>query len=221
MKARIITVARVRPVLAVALLWGSFAMLGSPAARAQGKQSYNVSGTFVEGCSCSAPCPCELTGVMHGCDGVGGMTIASGSYMGTNLAGAKIAYASAPGEWVRLYVDAANPAQQAAANAFAKAAYAPFGPIESVKPAKIGLSGAGGRYTLSVDGGNTMQLSTEPVLGGDNRTPITISNIHDPLHPTVMQGKTVSGTYHDGERSFTLKDSNSYFTPHMRSKGKI
>jgi len=141
--------------------------------------------------------------------------------MGTNLAGAKMAYATVPGDWVLVYVDAANPAQQEATSAFAKAVFGPFGKIEAVKPAKIDLSGTEGHYTLSVDNGNIMQLATEPVLGGDNRTPIAIHNIKDPLHPTVMQGKTITGTYHDGDHSFTLKDSNSYFNDHVKSKGKI
>jgi hypothetical protein len=138
-----------------------------------------------------------------------------------DLRGTKIVYATTPGEWVRLYVDVPNPSQREAAEAFGRAVYSPFGKIEAVKPAHIDLSGDAGKYTVSVDGGNIMQLTTEPVLGGDNRTPITYSNIHDPLHPTVMQGKTVSGAYHDGDHSFTLKDSNSYFNSHMRSKGKI
>ena len=43
----------------------------------------------------------------------------------------------------------------------------------------------------------------------------------DPLHPTVMQGKTITGSFHDGDHSFTLKDSNSYFNDRVRSKGKI
>ena len=141
--------------------------------------------------------------------------------MGTNLAGAKLAYAAVPGEWVRVYVDAANPAQREAATALGRAIFGPFGKIEEVKPAKIELSGMEGRYTLSVDSGNIMQLTTEPVLGGDNRTPISIHNIHDPLHPTVMQGKTITGSFHDGDHSFTLKDSNSYFNDRVRSKGKI
>ena len=62
------------------------------------------------------------------------------------------------------------------------------------------------------------EIDTLPQL---NRTPITISNIHDAVHPTVMQGQTVSGTYHDGTRSFTLKGTNSYFTDRMKSKGKL
>jgi hypothetical protein len=69
-----------RPALSLVLLVGMTVVSGSPAARAQEKQSYNVSGTFVEGCSCSAPCPCELTGIAHGCDGVGALMLNSGSY---------------------------------------------------------------------------------------------------------------------------------------------
>lgn len=220
MRARMFAVTGARSVLSLALTAGMIVAVSS-AARAQEKQAYSVSGTFVEGCSCSAPCPCQLTGINHGCDGVGAMMLKSGSYKGVDLTGTKIVYASAPGEWVRLYVDVPNPSQREAAEAFARAVYTPFGKIEAVKPAKIDLSGDGGKYTVSVDGGNIVQLTTEPVLGGDNRTPITFSNIHDVLHPTVMQGKTISGSYHDGDRSFTLKDSNSYFTNRMRSKGKI
>jgi hypothetical protein len=190
-------------------------------AQAQEKQAYNVSGTFVEGCSCSAPCACQLTGLMHGCQGVGAMMLSSGSYKGVDLKGAKIVYAAAPGDWVRLYVDVPNPSQREAAEAFGRAVYTAFGKVEAVKPAKIDFSGDAGKYTIAVDGGNIMQLTTEPVLGGDNRTPLTYSNIHDPLHPTVMQGKTISGAYQDGDRSFSLKDSNAYFNSRMKSKGKI
>src|SRR5207248_2610689 len=139
---------------------------------------------------------------------------------GVDLTGTKIAYATGPGDWVRLFVDTPNPSQHDAAVAFAKAVYSAFGPIEAVKDAHVAIGGTAGTYTVAVDDGKIMQYTTKPILGGNNRTPITISNIHDPLHPTVMQGQTVSATYHDGNRSFTLKDSNSYFTDRMKSKGK-
>jgi hypothetical protein len=209
---------RFTPALALVSL---IVFAGAGSTWAAGKLPFTAAGTFVEGCSCNAPCGCELTGVEKGCNGVGAMTLTSGTYNGVSLAGAKIAYATGPGEWVRLYVDAANPRQRDAAKAFARAVYSAFGPIEAVKDAKISIAGKGGTYTMAVDGGKVMQLTTKPVLGGDNRTPIVISNIHDPLHPTVMQGRTVSGTYKDEKRSFTLKDSNSYFAPQMKSKGKI
>jgi hypothetical protein len=208
-------------VLATVLLGGMALAVGTGAARAADKHPYSVSGMYLEGCSCSAPCACELVGVEKGCQGVGAMAITSGSYNGVSLAGAKIAYATGPGDWVRLYLDVPNADQRQAAEEFARAAYGPFGPIEAVKDAKIAISGAAGAYELSVDGGSTMQLTTKPVLGGDNRTPIKISNIKDPLHSTVLQGQTVSGSFKDGERSFTLKDSNAYFLDRMRSKGEI
>jgi hypothetical protein len=34
-----------------------------------------------------------------------------------------------------------------------------------------------------------------------------------------MQGKTISGSYNDGDKSFTLEGSNSYFNPRMKSSG--
>jgi hypothetical protein len=72
-----------------------------------------------------------------------------------------------------------------------------------------------------VDGGKTMTLTTQPVFGRDKRTPITISNIKNPLNPTVMQGKTVEGSFEDGERTVTLKDSNAYFTDRMQQSGSM
>jgi hypothetical protein len=202
----------------ILLAMGLVAMGG---AWAQDKKPYSATGTFVEGCSCNAPCPCELTGVAHGCQGVGAMQLTSGSYDGVDLSGAKIAYATMPGDWVRLYIDAPSDRQRQAAEAFGRGVYSAFGKIEAVKPAKIEISGSGGRYTVSVDGGQIMKYTTEPALGLDGRTPIRISNIKDPLHPNVMLGKTVTATYQDGERSFTLKDSNSYSTDRMRSSGRL
>ena len=43
----------------------------------------------------------------------------------------------------------------------------------------------------AVDGGKTMKFVTEPLLGGDKRSPIVHSNIDNPILPTVYQGKTV------------------------------
>src|SRR5262249_12435495 len=93
-------------------------------AGAQDKHPFVVSGTFVEACSCSPPCACELVDLVRGCEGVGAVSIVSGSYGGSDLSGARIAYATAPGDWVRLYVDAKNPRQREAAEKFARAAFA-------------------------------------------------------------------------------------------------
>ena len=76
----------------------------------------------------------------------------------------RIAYATVPGDWVRLYVDVRSPAQRKAAEALGKAMFQAFGKIEAVKPAKVEVSGMGGKYTVSVDGGKTMKFVTEPIL---------------------------------------------------------
>ena len=73
----------------------------------------------------------------------------------------------------------------------------------------------------TIDGGKIMDLKSQSVMGGDGKTPLTYSNIHDPIHPTVMQGKVVSCTYSDGDHKFELKDSNAYFNHHIVSKGKV
>src|SRR5947209_8431535 len=121
-------------IIGILLFAGMFCFLcGSPmpsSASAGDKQDYNVAGEWVEGCSCTGICTCEMTGLEMGCAGVGAMKLASGSYMGTDLSGVKIAYATMPGHWVRLYVDAANSEQRKAAEAFARAVYTPFGKIE-------------------------------------------------------------------------------------------
>ncbi len=211
-----------KPRLVLALIFSVTAVLGATSVLAEEKLEYRVVGITMEGCSCNIPCPCAMKegGFRHGCQGVGAMMLTSGTYKGVDLAGAKIVFAAVPGNWVRLYVDAKDP-QRGAATAFAKAAYSGFGKIEAVKNASIDLAGQSGRYTLTVDGGKIMRLTTEPVLGGDKRTPIAHTNTYIPWSPTVMQGRTVKGSFHDGDRSFTLEGGNSYFNDRMDGRGKI
>lgn len=201
------------------LMLASFVVVSTAAVAAQ-KHAYSVSGEFVEGCSCAPPCACQLMTLEAGCQGVGGYSFTKGSYMGTSLAGVKIAYATEPTKWVRLFIQAKPGAQRKAAEAFARATYAGFGPIESVKDGKITLTGKNGTHTLTVDGGRVMSLSTKPILGADKKTAFKYSNINDPIHSSVLQGRTIKGSYDDGEHTFTLSDSNAYFTK-IASKGKV
>jgi hypothetical protein len=189
------------------------------------EHAFRVSGTFVEGCSCQAPCPCEMVGVEMGCEGVGVMSLRSGQYNGRSLEGVKIAYAVSPAKWVRLYIDAPTAQKRETAEKFARAVYAAWGPVESVKDAKISLEGAKGRYTAAVklaeDGPSIMDLTTEPVLGADEENAIAHTNINNPLNRTLYQGKTRSLRFDDGGRSFTLQGTNSFFNHQMRSRGRI
>ena len=205
----------------VLTILGVIALAHAGTAVAADKLPFHARGMYVEGCSCSAPCTCQLTGIEPMCQGVNAIVLTGGRYEGVDLAGAKIAFATAAGKWVRLYVDARDSKQHDAAVAFAKAYAKDFGKIEDVKDAKVDVEGKDGKYTLKVDDGKIMSLTTEPVLGGDGRTPLAYSNVHDTLHPTVKQGKTVGGSYNDGGHVFQLKDSNAYFQDAFNTKGNL
>lgn len=184
------------------------------------KATFMLNGYYFEGCSCPGPCPCTLTGPVMSCEGVGLYVIKHGSFKGKDISGVKAAYGVGVGKWVKIYVD--GPAsKRAAAMAFMRAGLAAFGKIESARAAKITITGSKGKYVGLVDGGKVMKLTTVPVMGLDKKNPLTYMNTIDPLSPTVMQGKTIGGTYSDGGHSFTLKDSNAYFNTHINSHGKL
>ena len=208
-------------VATVALVAAGALALGASSTLAEGDKPFSVSGTYIEGCNCSIVCTCVLTGFMKGCEGVGAMALTSGSFNGEDLAGVKIAAGIGLGSWVRVYVDAKDAKQSAAAGEFARTAFAPYGKVEAVTDAKIDISGADGKYTLSVDGGKVMALTTEPVLGLDKKSAVAYTNFPDPLNPTIYQGKTVSGSFKDGAHSFKLAASNAFFNPTMKSEGKL
>ena len=200
----------------------SFAQTGGPPASGNPSADFSVEGMFVDVCCCPPPCPCELTEVAMGCKGVGVHQISSGKYAGADLVGVKIAHAKVVGEWVNLYVEVKNEKQRAAAEKFGRAAFAKFGKINEVKAAKIEITGGDGKYTVTVDGGKIMKFETEPLLGGDEKTPIGYTNIKNAVNPTVYQGTCVSATYSDGKQKFTVeKGRNSHFNPKLKSSGKI
>ena len=215
-----------------ALAAGVLALAGAPAVQSDpccqdkaadaAKTDFSVEGMFVDCCSCRPPCPCELTEGPDGCRGVGAHQIRSGKVAGTDLVGVKIAHAKIVGEWVNLYIDAPDENQRAAAEKFGRAAFAKFGPIQEVKPARIEISGEDGRYTVTVDGGKIMTFQTEPLLGGDGKTPLGYTNIKNAVNPTVFQATVLSATYSDGNKKVTLdKGRNSHFNPKLKSSGKM
>jgi hypothetical protein len=189
--------------------------------RAEPKE-FNIDGYYVEACSCRPPCPCELTGPNMSCEGVGAYHFDKGTYGGEDFSGTSFAYSLYIGKEVHIYLDAPDPKKHAALEKFAKAQLAGFGPCKGVHDAKIDINGKDGAYTVKVDGGKIMTCTTEPVLGGDNKTPITHTNTKDALNPTMYQGTVTTCTYKDGDMSITLdKGRNSYFNQHMKSSGKV
>jgi hypothetical protein len=182
---------------------------------------YRVVGTFVDGCACNVPCPCSFAGSFkEGCNNIGLVALTSGTFKGVELAGAKLLEAGLAGNWIRVYVDA-NERQQEAATALAKAAFAAYGRIEAVRNASISFSGRDGRYRVTVDSGKVVEMTTEPVLGVDQKTPIVLANVPSPFGSSVMQARTIKASFQDGNRSFKLENSNSTFNDRMNSKGKF
>ncbi len=197
-------------------------MAAQPAKAAAPTKDFSIEGYYVEACSCMPPCPCEMTGASMGCKGVGAYQFDKGTYGGEDFSGTRVAYSLYIGESVHLYVDAPDASKRAAAEKFMRVALAGFGPIKGVHEAKVELTGKDGTYTLKVNGGKTMTCTTEPVLGGDHKTPIVHQNTQDALNPTMYQGLCDSCTYTDGDMKVTLeKGRNSYFNQHMKASGKL
>jgi hypothetical protein len=188
---------------------------------AKDAKDFSIEGNYVEACSCRAPCPCELVGPNMSCEGVGAYQIDKGTYGGEDISGVRFAYSLYIAKEVHIYLDA--PAdKKAAGEKFARAQLAAFGPCKGVHDAKVEITGKDGAYTAKVDGGKIMTLVTEPMLGGDKKTPVVHSNTMDALNPTMYQAAVVSCTYADGEKKITLeKGRNSYFNQKMKSSGKL
>jgi hypothetical protein len=191
------------------------------AGSAPAKASIKFSGKYVEGCNCAPPCPCELVGVRMGCEGVGGFEVTKGTFNGKDISGIRFAYAVVPGEWIKGYVDAPTAAKRNAGMELVKAAFKDWGKMLPPAAAKVSITGSGGRYTLTVNGGSIMKLTTEPVLGLDKKSPITISNINSVLHPIVKQGRVVKCSYSDDGKSFEIEGTNAYFNSSLSINGSL
>ncbi len=186
------------------------------------KQSWHLKGMFVEGCTCSIPCACELSGVVEkGCQGVGALSLDGGEFNGVDLSGAKIAYGGEIGEWIYVYADSSKPEQREAALQFAKKYYGAWGKIAGARAAKIDIDGESGNYIVKIDGGKTLEMKTEPIIGGDGKSPVKILNTKSKISPEFLQAKTVRAKFQEEGHEFQLEDSNSYFNDRINSKGEV
>lgn len=184
-------------------------------------ENYKLEGTYIESCNCEHVVPCELGSGDQQCETLGAMILTGGEFMNVELNEAKLAYAVKPGEWVRVYIDARNPVQREALIAFATGYLSAYGKIEATKEARIEITGERGQYSVKVDDGRIMQLTTQPVIGGDNENPITFHNTKDKLNPEYMAAKTVFASFKDGERNLEFKDTNAFFNNDLDSKGSL
>jgi hypothetical protein len=206
-----------------ARLFLAWLALAAPLLAAE-KQPYHLMGVYTDTCSCRVPCLCDLTGATpDSCQGVGAVAIVSGDFSGSDLSGVRFAYAMLMGDWLRLYIDAPDAARRAAAEKFLRALCADWGKLESVRDAKIEITGKGGGYAVNVDGGKTLAFVIAPVLGGDGKTPLVHTNTHSMITSTFLQGTSAVPTvYHDGARSFDIPAGrNGYFNDKMDGGGSL
>jgi len=188
------------------------------------KMPYEVVGVYTETCACRAPCACELTGdVPAHCAGGGAIQITKGSYGGADMSGVSIGYATKPGAWVRLYIQAPDAARRATAELFARAVYGGFGKIESVADAKISIMGGNGNYHVTVDGGATADYTIAQVLGGDGASAVAHGNTHNAFTSTFLQAKADGkAVFHAGSEVIEVESGrNGYFNDKMNKRGEI
>ena len=188
------------------------------------KLPYHLSGIYTDTCTCQIPCTCDLTGDSPGmCKGVGAVAITRGDFSGADLSGVRFAYALVMGDWLRLYVDAPDPAHRATAEKFLRGFCADWGKLESVSDAKIEIVEKDGGYAVQVDGGKVMKFVIAPVIGGDGKTPLAHTNTHGAVTSTFLQGKSaIVTTYRDETHSFDIPAGrNGYFNDKVDSGGSL
>jgi hypothetical protein len=188
------------------------------------KKSYHIAGVYTDTCTCRIPCSCDLTGdAPDSCLGVGAVDITRGDFSGSDLSGVRFAWAMDMGKWVRIYIDAPDPAHRAAAEKFVRALCADWGKMESVRDAKIEISNKNGGFAAKVNGGSTMDFEIAPVIGGDGTTPLVHSNTHSQLTSTFLQGSSAKpSVFLDGARTFNIASGrNGYFDPKMDHSGTL
>ncbi len=191
---------------------------------------WNVSGQYIEACSCEAVCPCVVfspptDGV---CTAVVGWRIDKGHHDGVSLDGLNVSLMAhavgnmANGNWkVALYTDdRASPQQRAALEAiFSGAAgghLAALGPligeVLGVKPAKITFAGSGKEFKLTVEGISAFALKG---IVGQNDGPVQITG--HPLAPVPNVPFTVARSEHFryGDHGITCEvtNKNAFFAP--------
>jgi hypothetical protein len=196
-------------------------MVGTPliAAAEPAAKSYQLTGQWIESCTCSVPCGCVMTGnVPKACEGVLVLSVRSGRYGDVNLAGAKVAVPHQPGGWAIVYFDpATTSAQREALTAIMEPQAKAFGlKIEAVKTAPITVSGENGRFTVTIP--DILTLQTEPVLGLDKARPIEHRNMPDPFIQNCFQARSVSGSFKDSGHEISLQGTNAFWA-NVRRKG--
>ena len=171
--------------------------------------AWNLTGTYVESCSCNTPCPCtvslDLGADLDYCRALLGFNIASGEVEGVDVSGVGVAMlAETPkvmtdGGWkVGLYVDASASDEQAEAlgRVFSgeiggpPAALAPLlGEFLGVERAPMEFSDDGLLHSLRI--GDAVDIEVEDVVpfGVETGEPVKVTGVFHPAGDTLTIAK--------------------------------
>lgn len=188
-------------------------------------EKWKLTGDWMNSCNCDPGCPCLYWSdpTSGHCDAIDTFHIRKGNYGKTKLDGLNVVLASKvpgnfwKGNWkVAVYFDnrANDDQKKALETLFGGKAGGPLeqiakliGEVVGTKWSEIKLDPA--HRTAEIPG--ILKFSLEPNLGGDQKTPITVSN--HPMAPgfgPMALGKGTSSTYNDFGWSInnTGKDAN-------------
>jgi hypothetical protein len=197
----------------------------APPPMAKAKASYVLKGDQVEGCECLSVCPCVFAHdvTFNDCRGIMAWNIREGHYGGIGLAGINFALVltksgknvpKTMGKWEGvIYVSSnANPDQRAAVVDILSSNWGKAFSKVDVKVEPIDFVATGDKREVHI--GKLASLKTEPLKGGDGRTP-TIEHASFSLIPVLHCATTTENTYDDGlGMKWDFKERNSFYGPY-------
>lgn len=180
-------------------------------ARAQ-QPSWQLSATVAESCSCTISCPCNFGGRPNRmpCEGNRMISIDSGRYGDTDLAGVQFLVTFEMGTWSKIYLtDKVTPAQEKAVNALLPIAFAGFHKTMlsmSKVPVTMDVTDSRVRFT-------TPESSVDmEVVRGFNGQAIRILNLPSQQLQDYTQFRSVSHTHTSATHSWKHSGTNGFLS---------
>jgi hypothetical protein len=181
--------------------------------------SWRMSATVAESCSCTVSCPCNFGGEPSRmpCEGNRLITIDTGYYDGTDLAGVSLLVTFNMRNWSKVYVsDKVSDAQMQAVEALMPVAFAGFhkgmlsftrAPIRmEITEERVRFSGPESAVEMAV-------------MRGAGGTPVKILNLPSPVFQDYTQYRSVSHTHKGGTHSWSHSGTNG-FVSKWEAKGQ-
>jgi hypothetical protein len=171
---------------------------------------WRLSATVAESCSCTISCPCNFGGRpnRNPCEGNRMISIDSGRYGDTDLAGVQFLVTFEMGTWSKIYVsDKVSPAQQKAVEALLPLAFAGFHKgMLSFSKVPITMEVSDSRVRFS-----TPESSVDmEVVRGHNGQAIKIMNLPGVALQNYTQFKSVSHTHASASHNWKHSGTNGF-----------